>query len=86
MDFYIRIGAFSKKNLMDQTPSLGSCEVTYKIWVLSVKPFWRILNTSRQKSEHPDRQAKYRNNREPQFKKKSDKKLWYFVIFTQTKV
>ena len=37
------------------TPSLGSCEVSHKIWARSVQPFWRLLDTNRQ----PYKQSKY---------------------------
>ena len=33
---------------MIHKPSLGSCEVTQKIWSRLVMPFWHLLNTNRQ--------------------------------------
>ena len=37
-------------------PSLGSCEVPHKIWVRSIQPFWRLLNTNKQTNKQTDKQ------------------------------
>ena len=45
--------------LIIQKPSHGSYEVPHKIWAQSVQPFWRLLDTNKQKDKQTDRQAKF---------------------------
>ena len=47
------------ENSIIPKPSMGSREVPQKIWVRSVQPFWRLLDTKGQTDKQTDRQAKY---------------------------
>jgi len=53
--------------LIIHKPSLGSCEVTRKIWARLVQPFWLLLDanrqTPRQTDRQTDKQSRYTNSR-----------------------
>ena len=65
-------------NLIIHKPSLGSCEVSHKIWARSVQPFWRLLDTI----EQTDRQAKYKYRF--QIMVLMSFKIWTFESVTKT--